>query len=334
MGGTSSCVAANYTGTNSDPDPTSTTYADLKIGEKFQHGAFCEYCGGGNPVNCGSAEFTPSGDGSKCTCRALCTAGCCRKLCQRVSFKGDPGTCCTTGSKVIAKGQTCDFKYRTYTTPDCNQYMTTYCKDGQNFFNGKCKEWVNLQREAADDVILTVCNRPENATRPECGCVVASNDMIKRFGSDSKVAVECVDNRCTNGGTKTYQQFNNPCNVVNCDMNFDALKLLVTGDHSTLNASFVQKCGSEYDKIVASKPPDIGTTPVPTPSADTTDRKNWSNVFSNLSTLSGSDFTSMNPPAIFCVVSCLLFLVIIGLIIKKMKNKATNKTRVKKILKS
>src|SRR5579862_7824772 len=97
----SACVAANYTGDNYDPDPDSTKYANLPIGGTFEHGGYCDWCTQSN-VNCGSSEFDTAGNGEgKCKCRALCNDGCCRKLCKRISYNGDPYQCCITGKEVL-----------------------------------------------------------------------------------------------------------------------------------------------------------------------------------------------------------------------------------------
>src|ERR1044071_379 len=123
------------TGDNSDPDPLGTLYADVAIDGTFEHPTYCDYITEGK-ANCGSTEFMPAGNGpTKCACRGLCNDGCTRKLCKRVSYKGDPVKCCTTSRKTLGKNQTCDPKYRSYSTDACDAAMDQFCSVGTNLFD-------------------------------------------------------------------------------------------------------------------------------------------------------------------------------------------------------
>ena len=264
MGG---CASATDTGTNDNVDPKGTIYADLPVGSTYEHPNFCEYCTEGK-ANCGSAEFMPAGNGeTKCKCRGLCNDGCCRKLCKRISFLGDPTLWCTQQAKTLGLGKTCDPKYRSYTTNACDTAMNTFCAQKDNLFaNPNCVSWFNQRPEAASATLETACANPANINKPQCGCILARADMLTKYTSGSKISVECIDNRCTNGGWKTYQMKQNPCNVVNCEMNITDLKLIANAPVGTYNASFVQQCKNEKDKIEAAAPPVPTPTPTPTPS--------------------------------------------------------------------
>jgi len=63
-----------------------------------------------------------------------------------------------------------------------------YCKDDQYFFDetGFCDEWISQSmlgsdrdRYDADNVINTVCSRPQNINKLKCGCVLAEKEKIK-----------------------------------------------------------------------------------------------------------------------------------------------------------
>lgn len=253
------------TGDNSDPDPKGIVYTDVPIDGTFEHPTYCDYCTEGR-ANCSSPEFMPAGNGAgRCACRGLCNDGCCRKLCKRVSYLGDPTECCAKSAKSLGHGKTCDPKYRSYKTNDCDTAMDQFCSQGDNLFsNPNCTSWFNQRLEAASATLETVCNKPENITKPQCGCILARKEMLTKYASGTKIAVECIDNRCTNGGWKTYQMSKNPCNVVNCEMNISDLKLIANAPVGTYNASFVQQCKNEQEKIEAGGG---GSTPIPpTPS--------------------------------------------------------------------
>lgn len=262
MGG---CASATDTGNNDNPDPTGAIYADVAVGSTFEHPGYCEYCTESGAVNCGSKEFVPAGNGEgRCKCRALCNDGCCKKLCKRISYLGDPTACCTSSAKTLGGGKTCDPKYRSYTTNDCDTAMDTFCAQGDNLFtNPNCVSWFNQRLPAASATLERVCTKPENINKSQCGCILARQEMLTKFASGSKIAVECIDNRCTNGGWKTHQMSQNPCNVVNCEMNITDLKLIANAPVGTYNASFVQQCKNEQDKLEAEKPV-VPPTPVST----------------------------------------------------------------------
>jgi hypothetical protein len=235
---------------NNDPIDDSK-YIDVAIGGRFTHPGYCDYCTTGN-ANCTTDEFMPDGNGDgKCRCRGFCNDACCRKACKRVKFNGGAKECCSSLKPWLGKGQTCDPKFRSYNTDACNEPMQEYCKEDNNFFtNPNCRAWYNKHPDAGTSVLLDVCRRPENIDKPECGCIKAADEIRTKFKDSSKVAVECIDNRCVNNPNayKTHQMLQNPCNVVNCEMNFDDLKLIVNGNNTTYSPQFVQNCKSEYNK--------------------------------------------------------------------------------------
>lgn len=260
------------TGDNSDPDPKGTIFTEVPIGGTFAHPGYCDYTTTGT-ANCGGPEFVPGGNGDiPCTCKGLCNEGCINKLCKRVSYLGDPSKCCATSAKTLGKNQTCDPRYRSYATNDCDASMNTFCAIGDNLFsNPNCGSWFNQRLDAASSTLEAVCARPENINKPQCGCILARKDMLTKFSSGSKVAVECIDNRCTNGGWKTQQMKQNPCNVVNCEMNITDLKLIANSPVGNYNPSFVQQCKNEKDKIEAANPaPIVGKVPVISPTQPST----------------------------------------------------------------
>ena len=263
--GNTTCVQG--TGSNADPDPTGTKFADVPVDGTFIQPNYCDYTTGGTP-NCGTAEFVPAGNSDEsCTCRGLCNAGCRRKLCRRVSYQGDPVKCCITSAPTLGHGQTCDPKYRSYSTDNCDGAMNTFCSTGDNLFtNANCVSWFDQRLPAATATLETVCANPANESRRECGCIKARKDTLAKFQSGDKVAVECVNNNCTNGGWKTYQMSQNPCNVVNCDMNVHDITLVTNAPGGTYNASFVQQCSNQLATIQKeTKPAEPVAPPTPTP---------------------------------------------------------------------
>jgi hypothetical protein len=250
------------TGTNENPDPAGTIYADVAVNSTFEHPNYCEYCTEGR-ANCGSNEFVSAGNGEgRCKCRGLCNDGCCKKLCKRISYLGDPTQCCIKSAKSFGSGKTCDPKYRSYATNDCDTAMNTFCSTGDNLFtNPNCVSWFNQRPQAATATLETACSAPANVTKPQCGCILARKEMLTKYTSGTKISVECIDNRCTNGGWKTFQMSQNPCNVVNCEMNISDLKLIANAPVGTYNASFVQQCKNEKDKLeaAATTPPPVTT---------------------------------------------------------------------------
>lgn len=339
MGG--SCSAANDTGNNYDPDPTSTKYADLKIGETFEHGGYCEWCTESS-VNCGSDEFTRAGNGQgKCKCRALCNDGCCRKLCKRTSYNGDPYTCCTTGTKVLGKGKTCDPKYRSYGTSDrpisdCNEHMIKFCSINDNLLkNGKCREWYNANKDAADGLVISVCNKYIND--PACICIKAANEINAKFPTGNKLAVECIDNRCVNSvsALRTKKMRENNCEIVNCDMDIESIKLVLNAPNSTFRADFVQNCQGKNIIVQPNDPSKqviIPTTADPNASdeavSEAVKRADWANITTYILQPTGNDFKNMTPVGIlYTIFIVFIAILILGggvLLFGKTRNKRRN----------
>lgn len=262
------CV--NGTGDNSDPDPKGDLYLDVPIGGTFEHPGYCDYNIAGK-ANCSSAEFVHAGNsGTKCICNGACEESLCsKKNCRRVSYIGDPTQCCIKSAKTLGHGQTCDPKYRSYANNNCDVAMDQFCRTGDNLFtNPNCVSWFNQRGEAATATLEAVCTDPANLDKPQCGCISARKDILSKFPSGSKVAVECIDNRCTNGGWKTFQMKQNPCNIVNCEMNISDLKLIANAPVGNYSPAFVQQCKNEKDAIESGAKP---TQVIPTPTVtDTT----------------------------------------------------------------
>lgn len=258
MGG---CAGATDTGKNDAPDMTK--YVNLKTGERFTHPNYCEYCTE-SKVNCGNnGEFTRDGNGSgKCKCRGLCNDGCCRKACKRTSYSGTAEECCKLGGPAYYKDskgivRTCDPVYRSgeWGKKTCDETMVKYCKEGTNLFGTTCRQWVTTFQPigqydratvngSVDDVILEVCNRPENKDKDECGCVVAANTVRLKLPSANDLPVQCMMNQCANNprAFRTSTQLA-PCNIVNCEMNINDMKI-VAGDTDTFSPGFSQMCGN------------------------------------------------------------------------------------------
>ena len=269
------CAKANDTGDNSPPDLKQ--YIDIGINETFQHPGYCEYCTQSN-VNCGNNnEFVGAGNsGSKCKCRALCTDGCCRKLCKRVAYSGDPTECCQRGGPSYYLDnnnivRTCDPIYRkaNWKNNKCDHALTDYCKKGDNLFGETCRAWVTTFQPVGlvsekssngyvDSTILEVCNRKEYATKDECACIVSANEVRQKLPSANNLPVQCMYNKCANNprAYKTTSMLA-PCNIVNCEMNINDMEI-VAGDPASFNVGFSQLCGKELAKAIEDEEP---TTP-------------------------------------------------------------------------
>jgi len=258
MGG---CASATDTGNNFAPDMTQ--YVNLTPGQSFTHPGYCEYCTESN-VNCGNnGEFVRDGNGDgKCKCRGLCNDGCCRKKCSRQNYSGTVDQCCINGGAAYYTDstgivRTCDPQYRTdkWGNKVCDQSLSTYCKQGNNLFEPVCRQWITTYQPTGnssqatgngtvDDVLLDVCNRPENASKSECGCIVAANVVRQKLPDANNVPVQCLVNSCSNNPSayKVSNQMQS-CNVVNCQISVEDLKI-IESDHGTFNLTFAQNCGN------------------------------------------------------------------------------------------
>ncbi len=250
----SGCAKALETGVN-DAKPTEQ-YKDLLIGSEYIHPTYCEYAGSG-AANCGNTgEFISSGASDQgCKCHALCHDGCRRFKCKRVAFKGDPLECCSSQKAWLGEGKTCDPKYRNYNGSDCDEYMLKYCNENNNFFNNpNCKTWALKRGTVADKIILDVCRRKENAEKKECACVIAVDEFHSKFKSSTKVPAHCIDNRCTNNSdalkTTDMQTL---CNLVNCEMNIEDLKIAQGATGGKYNVNFLQKCSANGKDVDGTK---------------------------------------------------------------------------------
>jgi hypothetical protein len=155
------CAGTTETGNNNPIDDSK--YIDVVIGGRFDHPGYCEWATQGN-ANCATAEFISDGNGEgRCKCRAMCNDGCHRKACKRIAFNGDPTSCCASLKPWLGKGQTCNPKFRSYNTTDCNQYMREYCKKDNNYNNNpNCKVWVSKYPEEKRDVLFSTCSNIDN----------------------------------------------------------------------------------------------------------------------------------------------------------------------------
>lgn len=278
----SGCVDANFTGDNPAPDLTQQT--GLTIGQSFEHPCYCNYQGQGGQ-NCGNnGEFQNGGDSATgCKCRSLCTndpSGCRRKLCKRLSYSGTQANCCNKGGVDYymdgSTVRTCDPVYRknNWSNLKCNTSLKDFCSQGNNLFTDTCRAWVttfSTQGKTGngdvDTAILAVCNRPENATREECACVVAANEVKQKLPSATGLAVQCIYNKCVNNPSafRTATMLG-PCNVVNCEMNINDMNI-VAHDPANFSVSLVQSCGQS----AAANPPQTPPATTPTsPSNPTT----------------------------------------------------------------
>ena len=153
--------------------------------------------------------------------------------------------------------RTCDPVVRAdkWSNKTCDQSMSTYCKQGDNLFTPACRQWVTtfypaegtkgvVANGAVDDVILAVCNRPENAGRNECACIVAANEVRLKLPNSNNIPVQCMMNKCANNPAayRTSSQMT-PCNITNCQIDTSDLKI-IAGDPNTFNVGFSQNCGT------------------------------------------------------------------------------------------
>jgi hypothetical protein len=269
------CVGPNDTGDNSAPNLAN--YVDVKIGETFEHPGYCNYTTESS-VNCGTnGEFQRAGNSdSGCTCRSLCTDGCRRKLCKRVSYSGNADECCRRGGPTYYMDgnivRTCDPEYRrgSWLNHKCDAALSTYCKSGGNLFNDTCRAWVttfqpvgqidkSIGNGSVDGVILDVCNRPEYANNEECGCVVGANEIRTKLPTANNLPVQCMYNKCANA-PRAYRTtpMLAPCNITNCSMDITDQQI-VANDPTNFTVGFTQLCGSAVADETAKNPTGAGT---------------------------------------------------------------------------
>lgn len=255
-------------GDNRDPDITEPSILNLKIGEQFVKKDYCWVDSGS--LNCGDNEFVKGDRANDCTCKDIGdrTRNCKRYNCKRTKFNGDPLKCCLNSSKNLlfyrvpdgfgTKPATCNHIHRTFTGNGCDDVMIKYCKTDSNLFTTECKDWyqakIKEKSAKADDVILEVCNKAENIFKPECGCVYAVRDIKQKLPSAVSLPVECIHVKCVNEPTafKTLAQYYRDCNIVNCEINIQDLKIISAGN-SPITPSFSQKCGEQQPKGTSDK---------------------------------------------------------------------------------
>ncbi len=283
-------------GDNKPPDFSLQKYTDLNIGESFEKTDYCWV--DDHEVDCGTVlgEFKKGGKSSSCKCKEVRdkTRNCKNFKCTRDSFKGDPLKCCLGNTKnmlfyydksfVGNLPRTCNKIYRTFKGNGCDDTMVKYCSDKDNLFTTECKKWyqekLNENSSVADNVISTVCNKPEYINKPECGCIFAIKDIQERLPSATSLPVECVHVKCVNEplALKTLAQSKRDCNIVNCEINVQDLKTVTSGT-SPLTTNFSQKCGEQQPTTNPTNPTTNPTTPTTTDTTTSIDFSNNTTVF-------------------------------------------------------
>jgi len=268
-------MGCNGNGDNYMPDLTQ--YVNLNIGETFDHAGYCgkadKDTGNEGPVNCGTnGEFGYGGNQDvSCKCEGACgNALCRRKKCKRNRFSGDPYQCCSRGGiDYYNDGQirTCDFSYRrnNFASGKCDLSFETYCAEGENLFGTTCRNWITAVTDgqkkgngSVDTVLFTVCNRPENATKPECGCIVAANKLKQDFPTSNDIPVQCMYNDCANNplAFRASTQIGD-CNIVHCEMTIDDLEI-IAGNPEEFDVDFVQQCSNTQEEPSTPSPDNGG----------------------------------------------------------------------------
>lgn len=274
MGG--DCSKADDTGVNDAPDMVQ--HINLTIGQRFTHPNYCNYgtAAENGKTNCGdNGEFQPGGWADEmCKCRGFCHNACHRQMCTRIKYSGEPYKCCTLGGKPYYeddKFHTCNPDYRVGSWKNrlCDEHMKSFCmEENDNLFQPACKTWVKTFQNTGntpeagnglvDQVITTVCERPENADRDECKCITGANDLKEMLPNSKNLPVQCFMNKCSNNPSayRTVNQMQ-PCNAINCSI--DIRDLNITTQYPELfNMNFVQCCGNSAPACNKD-----GTTPGP-----------------------------------------------------------------------
>lgn len=260
--------------------PNLANYANLNIGDYFNTD-YCDYPNKDSNASlyCGTnGEFIYGGNqGVTCNVAGYTLGQ--KKRCQRSAFRGDQTQCCTLGGPdyyydTDGTLRTCAFDYRrnNFSKGGCNIPFQTYCKQGTNLFGGLCRDWITSVTQGqtvgngtVDDVVITVCNRPENAERPECGCVISANNLARDFPTAQNIPVQCMYNACANNvlAYRTTNQMGD-CNIVYCEMNINDLEI-IANNPETFDVDFTQDCSNNQTNPPAPGQPSNPNQPVEQP---------------------------------------------------------------------
>jgi hypothetical protein len=250
------------TGEGDNYTPDLALQVDVPIDGEFVHGGYCNYGGnhGSSSVNCGNNdEFVSSGASDDvCCCHGIST--CRRHKCKRVSYTGALSTCCINKNQYYMEGdqvKTCAPSSRDYNNSGCDSTMLNYCSQGTNFFLTQCRDWYLTRQKTGsgvgDQLLLDVCNRPENIDRKECGCVAAANELQAKYSGTTltQVPVECTWIKCagTPEALKSFNQFHNPCDIVFCQQIVDNIDLISNGS-GDFDVDIIQECSREDSTTV------------------------------------------------------------------------------------
>lgn len=175
----------------------------------------------------------------------------------------------------------------------------------------QCKPGYCQNSSKCDDFIKQFCLKPENWSKPDCGCLLPSDKYIN---PEILGPPECVDNRCASNpqAYKTANQRSNKCEIVNCSINENQFALL---DKAKLgNINLQNQCGSKDPMVVDNK--------IPQPTTTTPSDMNFDTDESNTNT--------MNTKYIFGIiglsgfVSCSCIIIILFFAVIMMQNKSKN----------
>lgn len=158
-----------------------------------------------------NGEFEWGGPGSGCAmcsnvkkgygcdnCSGSDTVGGKRGRVKRTKYSGDPANCCASRANTY-DGKTCDPNFRTYETPNCDQYMLDYCKNNR-WSQPECRSWVQSSikndRTVANVDIRNYCSSGDNFNKPECQewCGLVRNNPDMRSVCDGALISYCNNN--------------------------------------------------------------------------------------------------------------------------------------------
>lgn len=103
--------------------------------------------------------------------------------------------------------------------------------------------WCGTNKTTCDAAVLDFCSKPENASRPECGCALPA-----KYYENSRIfgPVPCTATSCTNN-TNAYRlsdQLGVACNIVNCTLG----DLSVLSSDSNVDIAKIQQyCGNRFN---------------------------------------------------------------------------------------
>jgi len=266
MGNTSS-TSASTVGTTTTGQMTCPTrpitLEELAQGATTQMNGFVEIgCGvAGNPYDSiksqgfdypNNSEFTFS-SGSACTMNPG-KYGCeqsggvigSRGKITRTAFNGDPTQCCIQQPATFVLGNaTCNPIYaNNYKTPDCDDYMLSYCSNGKWTSDPSCEKWMNAAVSAgktvANSALSTYCAQGTNFTQPICQNWCSS---VRQIPSMATACDYALTQYCqNNGGDPNCQCLKPPVNITNVQNLIAAPKVCwYTPCKSLKNTNYVTK---------------------------------------------------------------------------------------------